>query len=168
MAHYLYRQPLAIATLITAVGLGSTAGAATAQSVTEPPAPSIADAETTIPAVQYLDDLQDCVAGSQAPPVPMPFLETAMAVPKIIGEEDGTCVVETTIFLATAPDTQTTLSYCQHAPATIALMTDDIAYEQARTGNYSFSTDSDRYMALSAAMEAECELNFNWVDELNL
>lgn len=99
--------------------------------MTEPPIPAIADTEPPRPEVQYLDDLQDCVAGSQGAPTPIPFLEGAVAVPEIIGWADETCVVETVVFLVAAFDNQTTLSYCQHTPETIALITDDIAYEQA-------------------------------------
>lgn len=152
-----------IVLLLPLFELGVMSSTATAQTTHK----QVSESATVTSAVQYLDDLKECVAGSQNPPMPMPFLEGALAVSQIVGWEDETCVVETIVFLAQEPETQTTMSYCQHAPATIARMTDDVAYEQARTGNYSFSKESDRDMALSTALETECELNFEWFEELS-
>jgi hypothetical protein len=152
----------AIATLLPVLGLGFMPSGVLAQIMDKQVAKSDAD----MPTVQYLDDLQECVASSQSPPLPLPLLEGVMAASQILGWADETCVVETKVFLATAPETQTTMSYCQYTPATIAIMTDEVAYEQARTGNFSFSTDNERDMALSTAIESECEFNFEWFEEL--
>ncbi len=150
-----------IALLTTLANFGMMPSAATAQIMDK----QLADSDD-MSAVQYLNDLKECVVGSQNEPLPMPFLEGALIVAEIIGWEAETCVVETTVFLAEEPETKSIMSYCEHTAATIALMTDDIAYEQARTGNYSFSTDNERDMALSMAMESECALNFEWFEEL--
>ena len=50
--------------------------------------------------------------GSQNEPMPMPFLEGALIVAEIMGWEAETCVVETTVFLAEAPETKSMMSYC--------------------------------------------------------
>ena len=53
---------------------------------------------------------------------------------------------------------------CMFQPDTLALLTDEKAYSEARamdagTGNLTFDADSDRDNALSAAMDRDCQTN---------
>jgi len=117
-------------------------------------------------AIAYLDNLAECLPDNQTQPFPFPFMEGVVGRSVIQGWEDGACVVDSYVFLDTNPDQQVTMTMCRYSPATLELLTDDIAYEQARTGQASFSTDDERDMALSGALETECDFNLEWFEEL--
>lgn len=117
-------------------------------------------------AVQYLDSLSSCLPNSQI--MPLPLLEGFITNTTIQGWQSNRCVVETQVWFYEAPEQQAVMSICRYRPETVAFMTDAIAYEQARTGNYSFDSSNQRDMALSNAMTEDCEFNMNWLDELQL
>ena len=117
-------------------------------------------------AVQYLDSLSSCSPNSQL--MPLPLLEGFITNTRIQGWQSNRCVVETQVWFYEAPQQQSVMSICRYRPEALALMTDAIAYEQARTGNYSFDSSNQRDMTLSNAMTEDCEFNTNWLDELQL
>lgn len=115
-------------------------------------------------AVAYLDSLSSCSPNSQL--MPLPLLEGFITNTTIQGWQSNRCVVATQVWFYEAPQQQSVMSICRYRPETLAFMTDAIAYEQARTGNYSFDSSNQRDMALSNAMTEDCEFNMNWLDEL--
>ena len=100
--------------------------------------------------------------------MPLPLLEGFITNTRIQGWQSNRCVVETQVWFYEAPQQQSVMSICRYRPEALALMTDAIAYEQARTGNYSFDSSNQRDMTLSNAMTEDCEFNMNWLDELQL
>jgi hypothetical protein len=120
----------------------------------------------TDPDIDYLDQLADC-SPFTSPAAPMPFVDMGFMIQTTVQGWDGElCVVEHNVFIDENPSQTTTLMLCQHSPATLAIMTDEVAYEQVRTGNASFSTDNERDLALSDAMNEECEFNETWIVDL--
>ena len=71
-----------------------------------------------------------------------------------MGWEQGSCVVEVEVrlpqFGLIGP-----YSVCRYSPDSLALMTDAKAYEEARTGSFSFDSSDPRDSALSEAMTRE-------------
>ena len=120
----------------------------------------------TTPDIEYLDQLAEC-SPFTSPAAPMPFFDMGVMIQTIVQGWDGDlCVVEHSVFIDENPSQTATLMLCQYSPETLAIMTDEVAYEQVRTGSASFSTDSERDMALSEAMTEECEFNETWIVDL--
>jgi hypothetical protein len=115
-------------------------------------------------AVAYLNSLRTCSPNNQV--MPLPLLDGLIATTTIQGWADGRCVVETRVWVHTLPDQQARMSLCRYRPETLAVLTDDVAYQQARTGNYSFDSSNARDMALSDAMTQDCQFSHTWLDEL--
>jgi len=116
--------------------------------------------------IEYLDNLADCIPTDSSPPIAFPFLEGVLMTSVIQGWEADRCVVKTVAFLETDPEESAQVALCEYSIDTLAMLTDDVAYEEARTGNFSFDSDDPRDAAISAAMEQECEFSETWFDEL--
>lgn len=118
------------------------------------------------PDIEYLDQLAEC-SPFTSPAAPMPFVDMGLMIQTTVqGWDDELCVVEHSVFVDENPSQTATLMLCQYSPATLAIMTDEVAYEQVRTGNASFSTNNERDLTLSEAMTEECEFNETWIVDL--
>jgi hypothetical protein len=118
----------------------------------------------TNPFVEYLDHLSAC--SSHSAYMPLPLLDQVMTTTRIQGWNGDRCSVITTAWLMENPDQEALYSSCQYSHNTIALMTDEIAYEQARSMNFSFDSTNGRDVALSDALTQECEFSDTWINEL--
>lgn len=112
-----------------------------------------------------LEQLAACAPSEASLAIP-PLMEGIAVKSVVLGWDNGLCRVTNYVFEASAPEETVEMSVCLYSPATLALMTDEVAYEQARTGQYSFDSSDERDATLAAAMAQECEMNFEWFEEL--
>lgn len=115
-------------------------------------------------AVAYLDRLQQCQPVATA--MAFPFVVGIVVETVVRGWEGDRCIVQMNAFLAEQPQKRAIYGLCRYRRSTIAILTDERAYEQARTGNITFSTDDARDMALSDAMTQDCQFSRNWLEQL--
>jgi len=114
-------------------------------------------------AVAYLDRLQQCQPVATA----MGFFIPGIVVESIVrGWESDRCVVQMNAFLAEQPQKRAVYGLCRYRRSTVAMLTDARAYEQARTGQITFSTNDPRDMTLSNAMGEDCQFSRNWLEQL--
>ncbi len=114
-------------------------------------------------AVAYLDRLKQCQPVATA----MGFFIPGVVVESLVrGWESDRCVVQMNAFLAERPQQRAVYGLCRYRRSTVAMLTDQRAYEQARTGNITFSSNDPRDMALSDAMVQDCQFSRNWLEEL--
>ncbi len=116
--------------------------------------------------VMYLDQLAECTPGAESQSIPF-LIDDVLMKAGVQGWEGEHCRVSNYAFYETSPEQTVEMSVCLYSQETLALMTDEVAYEEARTGEYSFDSSNQRDAALATAMEAECDLNFEWFEELN-
>ncbi|TVP62562.1 MAG: hypothetical protein EA342_19085 [Leptolyngbya sp. LCM1.Bin17] len=115
--------------------------------------------------VRYLDQLADCTGGTSLV-LPMPFFEGLFMIESSIQDwQQGRCRVEHHVFLIHQPERKVPMMFCHHRPETLAIMTDEIAYEQTRSGRFSFDSRNDRDRRLSNAMTDECDFQPDWMKE---
>jgi hypothetical protein len=115
--------------------------------------------------ILYLDQLTECTPGAESQNFPF-FIEDILMKAVVLGWEGEHCQVKNYAFYESVPEQTVEMSVCLYSQETLALMTDEVAYEEARTGEYSFDSSNERDAALATAMEAECDLNFEWFEEL--
>lgn len=116
--------------------------------------------------VTYLDQLSECIPTTEDYIVPF-FMDDSISMKASIQGWDGDrCQVTTHAFEESNPERTVELSICLYSQDTLAILTDDVAYEEARTGEYSYDSSDARDAALSAAMASECDLNYEWYEEL--
>ncbi|MEA5420735.1 hypothetical protein VB712_16000 [Spirulina sp. CCNP1310] len=115
-------------------------------------------------AVTYLDHLKQCQPVATA--MAFPFGPGIVIESVVRGGEGDRCVVQMNAFLAEQPQKRAVYGLCRYRRSTIALLTDARAYEQARTGNITFSTNDPRDMTLSNAMGEDCQFSRNWLERL--
>jgi hypothetical protein len=122
--------------------------------------------------VTFLDHLKTCQPVASALGIPLfqgIFVESLVQGwrrDRAYPERPAYCLVEMNAFISEQPETRSVYGLCRYRPSTLALLTDERAYEQARTGEIIFSTDDPRDRALSEAMEQDCELSSSWLVEL--
>ena len=115
--------------------------------------------------VHYLDQLADCTGGTSLV-LPMPFFEGLFMIESSIQAwQQGRCRVDHHVFLIHQPERKVPMMVCHHRPETLAIMTDEIAYEQTRSGRFSFDSRNDRDRRLSNAMTDECDFQPDWMKE---
>lgn len=122
--------------------------------------------------VTFLDHLKTCQPVASALGFPLfqgIFVESVVQGwrrDRAYPERPAYCFVEMNAFAAEKPELRSVYGVCRYRPSTLALLTDERADEQARTGEIIFSTNDPRDRALSEAMEQDCELNESWLVEL--
>lgn len=114
--------------------------------------------------VAYLDRLKQCQPVATA--MVFPFATGIVIESLVRGWESDRCVVQMNAFLAEQPQKRAVYGLCRYRRSTVALLTDQRAYEQARTGDFTFSSDDPRDMALSNAMGQDCQFSKSWLEEL--
>jgi len=130
-----------------------------------------ADPSSEVDPVAYLEQLAACSPGAQSPAMAFPFgdllgIDGILLDASVEGWEGDRCRVISYAFLDSSPDNKVEMANCLHTADTLAIMTDEVAYEQAQSGEYSFDSASERDVALAAATDTECEANFTWLEEL--
>lgn len=128
------------------------------------PNTSSSDAPENNPFVQALDHLSNCQPYQTY--LVMPFFEGIMLQMDIRSWSNEQCVVQHNAFLIETPTIQSPVSVCRYSRQTLALMTDDQAYEAARTGNFTFDSSNPRDATLSEAMTRECQFSTTWLEDL--
>ncbi|MEO0866996.1 MAG: hypothetical protein AAFY17_00850 [Cyanobacteria bacterium J06642_11] len=111
--------------------------------------------------VAYLDALQDCTVSThilKADQITLWFLGPTVLRNEIVGWSQGLCEVKSDL-RHFAFDDMVPYSVCHYRPATIALLTDEKSYEEARTDSLSFSSENPRDMALSQSQEQDCDMD---------
>jgi hypothetical protein len=117
-------------------------------------------------AVAYLNSLAECEPASHIQSAPFPSMENVAMYSEIQGWDGVHCLVESYAFSPPNPTQKVEVSTCRYSPETLALLTDEAAYDQARTGEYTFDSSNERDAALTSAMSTECAMNFEWYEEL--
>ncbi|MBT9312016.1 hypothetical protein [Leptothoe kymatousa] len=111
--------------------------------------------------VAYLDALKDCVVSTHvtiADQMTLMFLGPTVLRSEIMGWNQGLCEVNSDLRHA-AFDAAIPFSVCALRPGTLALLTDEKSYEEARTNSLSFSSKNPRDVALSEGVNQDCDMN---------
>ncbi len=111
--------------------------------------------------VDYLDQLQHCQPVATAIGFGRIVIEA-----RVQGWEDDRCVVQMNAFNVERPQRRAVYARCRYRRSTLDLMTDERAYEQARTGNITFNSEDSRDMALSDGTLQDCQFSDTWIEEL--
>lgn len=114
-----------------------------------------------VESVDYLDQLKHCQPVATAIGFGRIVIEA-----RVRGWEDDRCVVQMNAFNVERPQRRAVYALCRYRRSTLDLMTDERAYEQARTGETTFSSDDPRDMALSDGTLQDCQFSNTWLEEL--
>jgi hypothetical protein len=114
--------------------------------------------------VPFLDRLARCQPAATA--IGFPLIADVVIENVVRGWERDRCVAQMNAFLLNNPQRQSVYALCRYRRATLALLTDSRAYEQARTGESHFDSSDARDLALSQAMTQDCQFSRDWLRTL--
>ncbi len=126
--------------------------------------PGLAQGSHTTAVLGYLDQLAGCEPSNHL--LPMPMFTGLLVATRIEGWQQGRCKVDNQVFAPSVPEARVHLHTCHYQSNTLQIMTDEVAYEQVRTGTMTFDTSNSRDMQLSQALGEECDFNRNWLEQL--